>query len=156
MLLLSRPHFEQQDPQIWVLVLKSANWPTNIVMSNIQVISANMIDYSYYRRKKMAGQEGWGKEQANALILYSVAVLRTTEYRHTSFYYTSQVLRCCFLFLFLFFLNKWKARVSTSKKTTTGFIERRTFLWWSGTEPTLYRRSACTAYYLSQPNQGDG
>lgn len=79
-------------------------------MPNIQVISANMIDYSYYRRKKMAGEEGWGKEQANALILYSEAVLRTTEYRHTSFYYTSQVLRCCFLFLFLFFLKQMEGK----------------------------------------------
>lgn len=63
--------------------------------------------------------------------------LPSDQYRHTSFYYASQMLH------FFFFFNKWKARPSTSKNITTCFIVVLTSLLWSGIKPTVSQRYAC-------------
>lgn len=107
--------------------------------------------------------EGGEKEGANEYFircLYSTVVLRTTEYRHCSFYCTllycaSQVLGFCFV-LFCFLTNEKQDSPSSKSILLTGFIATLAFfvVVWNWT-PNVSK--VCLYCYLPSPCscQGD-
>lgn len=64
---------------------------------------------------------------------------RYTSFYCTSLYCTSQTLHCFY---------KLKERLSTSKKFMTWFIVTFTLLQYSGSEPTISLRYACTFFQI--------
>lgn len=80
--------------------------------------------------------------QLNELTAYSICSVNVSWYywyRHTSLYWASNV---------VFFTN-WRQHSLTSKKMMSCFIALLALLGWTGTEPAVWLRSACSTHIYS-------